>query len=570
MSSFFDEASLVMIPSGYKDQKVYSVKPLDGSGDLTFSRASSATRVASNGLIEKVRTNLILQSNTFSTTWTQPNTTVTSGQADPDGGTNAWLVTETVDGGSLRQSVTATGSLTFSMTLKANTGTTSATLFCTDASQQAAFDLSAGNFSASGATAKMVSLGNGWWRCSISFVASGASTLILFPSSGAAVGSTFAYQAQLETGDIATDYIATTSAAVSVGPVSGLPRLDYLNSSCPRLLLEPQRTNLMLYSEQFNNSSYVKVRATITANAITSPDGYTNADKIESTATGSLAVECYQTITTTAQTYTASAFFKLGSGATVMNQLDVYYLGTGTYNASVKINLSTGVLTQTVGTGASVVNYGNGWYRVLVPFTASDGTTAVYFGSDGQHYPSGSYTYVYGAQVEAGAYATSYIPTLGTSVTRVADAIDESISGISTASAGTFFLDFERGLTSVTSRDASTDGFFYRSGTGFPSANSIEIASDTDGSVRFAKRVNSVFAAMYTNNTLNRYKMLVKWNGTTAKAYVNGTQVFSGALVWSTDLTYVGYNADFRKSVNQLLIFPTEISDSQAIELTTL
>jgi hypothetical protein len=57
--STFDDASLVFIPSGYKNQKLYSVKPLSGDGDLTFSRASSATRVASNGLIEKVRTNLV-------------------------------------------------------------------------------------------------------------------------------------------------------------------------------------------------------------------------------------------------------------------------------------------------------------------------------------------------------------------------------------------------------------------------------------------------------------------------------------------------------------------------------
>jgi hypothetical protein len=56
--SFYSDASLVLIPSGYKDQKVYSAVPTDGSGDLVFSRASSATRVQSDGLIEKVRTNL--------------------------------------------------------------------------------------------------------------------------------------------------------------------------------------------------------------------------------------------------------------------------------------------------------------------------------------------------------------------------------------------------------------------------------------------------------------------------------------------------------------------------------
>jgi hypothetical protein len=58
--SFFSEASLAMIPSGYKTSKVYSALPTSGDGDLTFSRSNdTATRVGPDGLIEKVRTNLI-------------------------------------------------------------------------------------------------------------------------------------------------------------------------------------------------------------------------------------------------------------------------------------------------------------------------------------------------------------------------------------------------------------------------------------------------------------------------------------------------------------------------------
>jgi hypothetical protein len=56
--SYFDDASLVLIPSGYKTSKVYSVKPTDGSGDLTFTRASTATRVNSSGVIEAVASNV--------------------------------------------------------------------------------------------------------------------------------------------------------------------------------------------------------------------------------------------------------------------------------------------------------------------------------------------------------------------------------------------------------------------------------------------------------------------------------------------------------------------------------
>jgi hypothetical protein len=168
--SFFSEASLAMIPSGYKTSKVYSAIPTSGDGDLTFSRSNdTATRVGPDGLIEKVRTNLVTYSNTFSNAdWVVDQVTKTTGQTDPNGGTTAVLLT--------------------------STNTSSTYMYQTKA---------------------------------------GLGCLSIY----AKVGT--------ETGDIATDYIATTSAAVSVGPVANVPRLDYLGSSCPRLLLEPQRTNLV-------------------------------------------------------------------------------------------------------------------------------------------------------------------------------------------------------------------------------------------------------------------------------------------------------------------------------------
>ena len=100
--SYFDDASLVMIPSGYKTSKVYSVKPTDGSGDLTFSRSNdTATRVNSAGLIEKVRTNLVLQSQAFNTTanWsTNASPTVTAN------------TTVALDGTTTADTIAATGS----------------------------------------------------------------------------------------------------------------------------------------------------------------------------------------------------------------------------------------------------------------------------------------------------------------------------------------------------------------------------------------------------------------------------------------------------------------------------
>ena len=65
--SLYKDASLVMIPSAYKDGKLYSIRPTDGDGDFTFSRGSNlaATRVDVNGLIEKGRENVLLHSNDF-------------------------------------------------------------------------------------------------------------------------------------------------------------------------------------------------------------------------------------------------------------------------------------------------------------------------------------------------------------------------------------------------------------------------------------------------------------------------------------------------------------------------
>jgi hypothetical protein len=570
--SFYSDASLVLIPSGYKDQKVYSAVPTDGSGDLVFSRASSATRVASNGLIEKVRTNLILQSNQFDTTWTQPNTTVTSGQADPDGGTNAWLVTETTDGGSLRQSVTASGSLTFSMTLKANTGTTSATLFCTDASQNAAFDLSAGTFSESGATAKMVSLGNGWWRCSISFTASGASTLILFPSSGVVVGSTFAYEAQLETGDVATDYIATTSAAVSVGPVSGLPRLDYLNSTCPRLLLEPQRTNALTYSEQIENAVYTKTNTTITANATTSPDGYTNADALLESAVTSTHQLWQRPSITSGQVYTFSAFVKTNGRRRVQLQS---FDNASIYAAAI-YDVVSGTVVATNAT-ASIQNYGSGWYRLIL--TATSPSTATGYAvlnlatdsfssatsQDSYAGDTSKGVYVYGYQMEAGAYATSYIPTLGTSVTRVADAASKTgISSLIGQTEGVLYLEIK--LRNLRMSDSYI--FIRNAGT----TEYIGLRVYSNGYRLEAYAAGAVQASVnFVSDSQENLKIAMAYKLNDFAFYVNGALIgvdTSGIVPTCSvlDLSLGGSTNSY--TINQALLFKTRLTNAQLAELT--
>jgi hypothetical protein len=293
--SYFDDASLVMIPSGYKDQKVYSVKPIDGSGDLTFTRSNdTATRLASNGLIERVRTNLAAYSSDFSQYYSLLNATIsTNTTTDPFGTSLAdshlETATSSIHAAYSDYTVTSGVELTYSIYAKSIGGRNIQILGSSGFSGPIAIvDLSNGAIlSGSTADVKVTSVGNGWYRISITAITTTTDARILVYSAdgtgttflGDITKGIFVFGRQLEYG-VATDYIATTSAAVSVGPVANLPRLDYSGSSCPRLLLEPQRTNIALYSEQFNNAAWDTSDVTVTANTTTSPSGYQDADTL--------------------------------------------------------------------------------------------------------------------------------------------------------------------------------------------------------------------------------------------------------------------------------------------------
>jgi hypothetical protein len=592
--SYFDDASLVMIPSGYKDQKVYSVKPVDGSGDLTFSRASSATRVASNGLIEKVRTNQVLQSNTFNAaSWVSagPGATVTSGQTDPDGGTSAWLISKSGITGRIEQNITtAANEQTFSIVAKKGTanfiainvydGTTSHVVY---------FNINSGVVgSQSNAVGSIVSLGSGWYRCSLTSTnVSGSGIIELYISDTdvsvtGATGNIFIYESQFENG-VATDYIATTSAAVSVGPVSGLPRLDYLNSTCPRLLLEPQRSSLVTFSENFDNSAWIKTATTITANNAVSPDGYTNADLLlETAATSNHAAVSDLISFVSGTTYTMSVFAKNISGGRGLLQVGGYQLAGSLQDTFANFNLATGVVTQQTQSTAKIENYGNGWYRCSVTFACTNtiserlNVTLINSGTAGFS-PSyaGDITkgiYVWGAQMEAGAYATSYIPTLGTSVTRVADAASKTgISSLIGQTEGAVFFEIDQ-LADV----SKLEGILYLS-DGTSTTDYINFYFAFSNILYCDVAVGGVTQASFNLGTITTLtKIALAYKANDFAVYKNGVQIGtdnSGSVPTTNKLTLgatqVG-SAVMKGVFAQALLFKTRLTNAQLAELTTL
>jgi hypothetical protein len=574
--SFFSEASLAMIPSGYKTSKVYSALPLTGDGDLTFSRSNdTATRVGPDGLIEKVRTNLLLQSNSFDTTWVQTNTTLTSGQSGYDGSNDAWKVeAATTSTTRIYQSSSISANTLITISLYAKVGNVDFIKFnlvTSGTNSIVTFDLTDGTTSSSTAIDEnWESVGGGWVRISATFSNSDAITESRIEvrsnsSSATCDAGSFVYiqDAQIETGDIATDYIATTSAAVTVGPVANVPRLDYLDSSSPRLLLEPQRTNLITFSEQFDNAAWFKddfgtgVLPVVTANAAVSPDGYTNADLIvfdsgAGTTTNDLSVISSSGFSMTNGTTYTTTFYAKGASASqqILIRLAVSGSWAGNYQ---KITIT------------------NEWSRyTFVDVAGATGSGNVDFGIrrglDEPLNASASINF-YGFQVEAGAYATSYIPTLGAAVTRADAAVKTSASALIGQTEGTFFAE-------VDFTDTSADQMYLTLSDG-TSDNRIHIGFDNTSNWLYCNiRSGGAAQGLITQSSPSSgiKKIAVGYKLNDYVLYINGVQVGvdSSALVPACNRLDVGgyFSAGFEYPVNQAILFPTRLSNDDLAALT--
>ena len=294
--SLLDTASLIVTPNAYKEGKLYSVIPSDGSGDFTFTRATTATRVNSSGLVELVPYNLLTYSEQLSN-WTNIQfVTVTDNvETAPNGTLTASRINETAVTNVHRLFLNPTVSAnkhTYSVYLKA--GTRNWAFLRLDGlsiDQRTWFDIQNGTIGTTSGdhTATIEDAGNGWYRCSVSIAGTTYDTTPLaiiglatangvFNYAGDVNEYIYAWGAQLVEGTNALPYQKTETRL-------NIPRIDYSLGGCPNILLEPQRTNLATYSEQFDDASWNKINSSVTANADISPDGYTNADRIYDNAT---------------------------------------------------------------------------------------------------------------------------------------------------------------------------------------------------------------------------------------------------------------------------------------------
>lgn len=174
--------------------------------------------------------------------------------------------------------------------------------------------------------------------------------------------------------------------------------------------------NLLLRSEEFDNSYWTKNNVTITANSTTAPDSTSTADKIE--ATTSASTTAFMQVTNAgrgAAALTYSIYAKQGSGATDANRFGLYNTTTAQNLLFVSVNYSSGAITYIAGSsGATVASAGSGWWRVSLTvtsgFSASD-TIQVYLGFTGSSETAGEFLYAWGAQLERSSSASTYEKT---------------------------------------------------------------------------------------------------------------------------------------------------------------
>jgi len=426
--------------------------------------------------------------------------------------------------------------------------------------QAAYFNLKTGSFGtvASGLAVSSVYLGDGYYRVS-SNTTSRATTVNQitfslgdagFSFEGDGVSGYFISSAQLTASAKPVPYVKTLAAAVTKA-FTASPRIEYdaATGECLGYLAEGASTNLALRSEEFDNGYWSKSNAEVLSNQVISPDGSLSADKFQWFSTGTNSGQLIRNLTTViGDIYTFSVFAKACEQRFV--QIG-YALSDVTGQPFVNIDLATG-LTSTVPSSVinfSIVDVGNGWFRISITVEVISTSTANFlfigrslldtFSASGSTV-DGHGVYIWGAQIEALPFATSYIRTEGSAVTRAADVMQ---GGVSNTGKRTVYVEAK-------SIGAAGTNFLFSTDSG--TTNASGILSQSTSQVRFFAVVdsNAEMSSIVTETFLTKRKAALVLNGSTGLGYVNGILVATDAAVRlpPSNKFYVGTNSSTTQS----------------------
>jgi len=591
--------------------------------DFTFTRGSNltATRVGPGGLIEKGRENLIRYSNNLTNSlWGISDVVyndIVAGQQGYDGSNNAFLIDKITNANSYVgvPVLTYDGVFTWSGYFK-NEGTDDNSVYMFTPIVSQYFDLVNGQkiggpAGASPISSSMESIGNGWYRCSVTGFGSISSGVPndrprfkvanldgSDPGTGAYndTGKIFVQDFQFEVGLVATDYIDRPGTLTgTAGILENEPRFDYTEVTCPHLLMEPTRKNMHKYSEYRPSNSFFNSTGLL---GFESPEGFNNAYKIsaDSSNDSHFVVNGMITGLTSDAKHTASVFVKAGTNinhvkfgitdqSASTNFAYAYFGITGDGTVGATHEGGTGTLhrktIEKIGT--------SGWYRVSVTATVTHDNTVglksvLFMSNDGSDpvlfQDNTAFFFAYGWQFEArsgfaAAYATSYIPNHGTAagVTRNQDETNATdLSDYMDGKDITMLVDLAK--NPLLDRDSASTGIrLGKSNHHFSAFRFYRPGLNKRTSVYFADRDNDPNPVSHQITTAGRVKVVVR--------RVESTGEFT--IFYAGDQKYQSFNTDYDDFanlqikangqpifINSIIIFDRALTDDEAKSLTTV
>jgi hypothetical protein len=378
----------------------------------------------------------------------------------------------------------------------------------------------------------------------------------------------------------ATTATRFNSAGLIESVASGVPRLDYYTSGgtagCPALLVEPSGSNLYQRSEDFTNAYWSKVNSSVSGNQAVAPDGTSTAGKLIMN-NGILPNAANQSGFNRTEVVTSSAYrFSMFAKSA---EFTGFRVRENTAEGSfLDVNLSNGTITN--GSVAQFIsplaeNYGNGWYRIswTSPTITNLNKYSIRVGSTGDGV---SGIFVWGAQVETGSIATSYIPTTTAAVTRNADVINVSgaVSGCIGQTEGTVYAEVDlRNIADtkaiIQSDDGTTDNrliLFVGTApnriqflTVAAGANSVVSGSIATGINKIAASYFSGSVQLYLNGSFLASGTPTAFPTVTRNNFSLGTRISSGV-----------YAAQFNDRIRSAAIYTTRLTATELAALTTL
>lgn len=414
-------------------------------------------------------------------------------------------------------------------------------------------------------------------------------SLVITPTAVKA-GKLYAIKPNDGTGDLDVTRATTATRVNSAGLIesvgNNIARLDYTNASCPSILVEPQRTNLFLWSDMFTNASWNKSNTTVSANTITSPSGLQDADKLSETVnTNYHGISSLQTVAV-GTVYTISIFVKKGTRRYV--GLECFYNTSRGNIAFFDLDTNSLLYQFSQGAGYSITNSKievctNGWVRLSASVTFGD--TDAYPGlslantrwTTGTSYNNpyagnvNEFVNIWGAQFEVGSNATSYIPTTISSVTRNADSISKSgIIDLIGQTEGSIYVEFDR-----TTETLGFKALVVIYGDNWLT-NSLYIQTSFNSNIDLVIGfiINSTKYQSSLSPIKGKNKLALVYDTTGCDIFLNGVKLVRRSLpsfpsVYNLHL----FNSPLNRQYGSGYLFSlwkTKLSDQQAIQLTTL